>query len=249
MKSRGAPGTCGGFFDVPGKRLKIAEIEERMSAPGFWDRQEVAQKIVSEVSQLKQAIGPVVSYQKRLEDLRAMCELAEELDGDEARQYELEIEDTARSMRSELDELEIKSFLSGRFDRSNAIMSIHAGAGGTESCDWAEMLLRMYTRWAERRGLGVEVEDLQAGDEAGVSRATLRLVGENAYGFIKAERGVHRLVRISPFDANKRRHTSFCAVDVIAEVEDDVEVEIREEDLRVDTYRSSGKGEIGRAHV
>jgi peptide chain release factor 2 len=154
-----------------------------------------------------------------------------------------DFEKDAKKLLRELDSLEIASFLSGKHDRCNAILSIHAGAGGTESCDWADMLLRMYLRWTERRGFGVEIQDLQSGDGAGISRATIRITGQNAYGYVKAERGVHRLVRISPFDANRRRHTSFCSVDVIAEIEDDDgEIEIRDDEIRIDTYRSSGKG-------
>ncbi|MDR0445046.1 MAG: peptide chain release factor 2, partial [Puniceicoccales bacterium] len=145
-------------------------------------------------------------------------------------------------LEKEIDILEIASFLNQPHDRCNAFMMIHAGAGGTESCDWADMLLRMYQRWCERRGFGIEIQEIQEGEGAGFSRVTLRIEGEYAYGYAKAERGVHRLVRISPFDANKRRHTSFCSVDVIAEIEDDIPLEIDEEDLRIDTYRSSGKG-------
>jgi peptide chain release factor 2 len=148
-------------------------------------------------------------------------------------------------MVEELDKLEIASFLTGQFDRNNAFLSIQAGAGGTESCDWADMLFRMYNRWAERRGFEVEVQDVQAGDQAGITKATLVIKGENAYGYAKAERGVHRLVRISPFDSNKRRHTSFCAVDVIAEINEEIEIEIPESEIRVDVYRSSGKGGQG----
>jgi peptide chain release factor 2 len=152
-------------------------------------------------------------------------------------------EKDAKNLQKELDNLEIASFLSGKHDRCNAILSIHAGAGGTESCDWADMLLRMYLRWTERRGFSAEIQDMQPGEEAGISRVTVRIIGQNAYGYAKAERGVHRLVRISPFDANKRRHTSFCAVDIIAEIEDsDDEIEIRDDEIRIDTYRSSGKG-------
>ena len=141
-----------------------------------------------------------------------------------------------------VDKVEIESFLSGPLDANNAIITVHAGAGGTESCDWAEMLMRMYLRWAERRGFKTEIEDIQDGEEAGVSKVTFRVTGPNAYGYAKAERGVHRLVRISPFDSNKRRHTSFCSVDVIAEIEDDIDMDIKEADLKIDTYRSSGKG-------
>lgn len=198
--------------------------------------------MTAEASRLKGLLAPIESFKNKAGDLEAMADLADELSGDEQAAYEAEIIATAKALKEELDDLEIRSFLSGKFDNCNAIVSIHAGAGGTESCDWADMLLRMYTRWAERHNYTVELEDLQAGDEAGISRATLRIIGENAYGYIKSERGVHRLVRISPFDSNKRRHTSFSAVDVVAEIEDDSAVEIREEDLRIDTYRSSGKG-------
>ena len=145
-------------------------------------------------------------------------------------------------MLAEVAELEIASFLSGLHDKSNAIVTVKAGAGGTESNDWADLLFRMYTRWAERRGFKIEIEDVAEGEGAGISQATFRLEGPNAYGYIKAERGVHRLVRISPFDANARRHTSFASVDVVAEIDDDIEIEIEEADLRVDVYRSSGKG-------
>jgi peptide chain release factor 2 len=146
---------------------------------------------------------------------------------------------------AELDPLEIASFLTGQFDRNNAILSLQAGAGGTESNDWADILFRMYNRWAERRGFTVELQDVQAGDQAGISKATVLIKGENAYGYVKAERGVHRLVRISPFDANKRRHTSFCAVDVVAEITDEIVIDIPEGELRIDVYRSSGKGGQG----
>ena len=148
-------------------------------------------------------------------------------------------------MAAELDQIEIGAFLTGQFDGNNAILSIQSGAGGTESNDWADMLFRMYTRWAERRGFTVEVQDVQAGDQAGISKATLLIKGENAYGYVKAERGVHRLVRISPFDSNQRRHTSFCAIDVVAEINDDIKVEIPDDELRIDVYRSSGKGGQG----
>jgi peptide chain release factor 2 len=148
-------------------------------------------------------------------------------------------------MVADLDSLEIASFLTGQFDRNNAIFSIQAGAGGTESNDWADILFRMYSRWCERRGYTVELMDVQPGDTAGISKATILIRGENAYGYAKAERGVHRLVRISPFDSNKRRHTSFCAVDVVAEITEDIDVELKEEDIRVDVYRSSGKGGQG----
>lgn len=213
-----------------------------MSEPGFWDRQDAANKVVTEVSHLKSSIQPIIRFHGKMEDLQTLIELVEDAEGEEAEAYADEIGGTAKALLRELDDLEISSFLSGRMDKNNAILSINAGAGGTESCDWADMLYRMYVRWAERSGFRVETDDLAPGDEAGLSSATIRIIGPNAYGFAKAERGVHRLVRISPFDSNARRHTSFCAVDVIAELTDDIQVELNEEDLRIDTYRASGKG-------
>jgi peptide chain release factor 2 len=177
--------------------------------------------------------------------VNVMSELVEAAEGAERETYARELEGQVEGMISELDQLEIASFLTGQFDRNNAIFSIQAGAGGTESNDWADMLFRMYNRWAERRGFQVELQDVQAGDQAGISKATILIKGENAYGYAKAERGVHRLVRISPFDSNKRRHTSFCAVDVVAEITEEIEIEIPEAEIRVDVYRSSGKGGQG----
>lgn len=211
-----------------------------MARQDFWDNQTEAQQVVSEMTHLKGIVAPQTALKQRVDDLNALFELAEESEPDEA--LAVELAEETRKLHSDLDKIEIESFLCGPLDSSNAIMTIHAGAGGTESCDWAEMLFRMYMRWGERRGFKVEIEDVQDGEEAGVSRITFRIVGANAYGYAKAERGVHRLVRISPFDANKRRHTSFASVDVIAEIEDDIDMDIKEEDLKIDTYRSSGKG-------
>lgn len=213
-----------------------------MADPAFWNNQQRAREISSEVSRLKGIVASMKRLRGDAEDLGAMVELIDELEVDEATAYAEELTKKVGEMLRQIDRIELESFLSEPFDGKNAILTVHAGAGGTESCDWADMLLRMYSRWAERSEFGVEIEDLQPGEEAGISRVTLRITGANAYGYAKAERGVHRLVRISPFDSNKRRHTSFCSVDVIAEVDDDVAVEIKEEDLRVDTYRSSGKG-------
>ena len=233
----------GGIFDVENKQAEIAQLEEKMAAAGFWDSQEKAQEVISQVNGLKGIISGIVEFNKKFEDLQAMRELIEESDDEEeAQMYVDEARELATSYLKELDDLEIASFLTGKLDSSNAILSIHAGAGGTESCDWADMLLRLYLRWAERRGFATEIQDLQAGEEAGISRATIRIAGPNAYGYAKAERGVHRLVRISPFDSNKRRHTSFCSVDIIAEIEGDIDVEIKDEDIRLDTYRASGSG-------
>ncbi len=216
-----------------------------MGAPTFWDNNERAQKHIGKLNGLKKAVLPVVAYQKKLDDIAVMLELVEAAAPGEREMYAQEVETQVGTLVEELGELEIASFLTGQFDRNNAIFSIQSGAGGTESNDWADMLFRMYNRWAERRGFSVEVQDVQVGDQAGITKATLLIKGENAYGYAKAERGVHRLVRISPFDANKRRHTSFCAVDVIAEVTDEIEIEIPDSEIRVDVYRSSGKGGQG----
>lgn len=232
----------GGIFDVVKKQAQIETLEGKMAAPGFWDKPDEAQKVATEVTRLKETVNSQGSLKQRVEDLQAMLELIEEADDAEGEEYLAEAEGQSRELLKELDVLEIQSFLSGPMDDSNAILSIHAGAGGTESCDWADMLYRQYTRWAERAGFQYEVMDIQQGEEAGISSATIRIIGANAYGYAKAERGVHRLVRISPFDSNKRRHTSFCSVDVIAELEEDIEIEINEEELRIDTYRASGKG-------
>ena len=211
-----------------------------MASPTFWDDQTAAQKVVGELARLRNLVAPQLELQKKVEDLNALFELADESDDDPELAAELAAE--TEKLRRHLDKIEIESFLNGPLDANNAIVTIHAGAGGTESCEWAEMLFRMYLRWAERRGYSVEIEDVQDGEEAGVSKVTFRVIGPNAYGYCKAERGVHRLVRISPFDSNKRRHTSFASVDVIAEVEDDIDLEIKEDEIKIDTYRSSGKG-------
>jgi peptide chain release factor 2 len=213
-----------------------------MSIEGFWDNANKARETIGRANRLKNAVNSVVDFRKKIDDTEVMADLLEEDGVEENSADATEFATSVEVLGEELDALEIASFLSEPNDGSNAYLSIHAGAGGTESCDWADMLLRMYSRWAERRGYEVEVQELQYGEEAGITRATLYLKGENAYGFAKAERGVHRLVRISPFDSNKRRHTSFCAVDVLAELEDDAEIEIPDEEIRIDTFRSSGKG-------
>jgi peptide chain release factor 2 len=220
-------------------------MEAQMGAPGFWDTPDRAQKHIAKVNGLKRLIGGLVAFNKRVDDASVMVELIEASTPAEQEEYAKELNASVPVMVEELDKLEIASFLTGQFDRNNAIFSIQAGAGGTESNDWADILFRMYTRWAERRGFTTELMDVQPGDTAGISKATILIKGENAYGYAKAERGVHRLVRISPFDSNKRRHTSFCAVDVVAEITEEIDVEVNEEDVRVDVYRSSGKGGQG----
>jgi peptide chain release factor 2 len=220
-------------------------MDAQMGAPNFWDNNERAQKHIAKLNVLKKSVLPVVAFQKKVDDVGVMVELVEAASPGERESYAKELESQVAAMVAELDALEIASFLTGQFDKNNAIFSIQSGAGGTEANDWADMMFRMYNRWAERRGFQVELQDVQAGDQAGISKATILIKGENAYGYAKAERGVHRLVRISPFDSNKRRHTSFCAVDVIAEITDEIEIEIPEGEIRVDVYRSSGKGGQG----
>jgi peptide chain release factor 2 len=231
------------FLDVPTRQKQLARLEHRMGEPDFWNNQSAAQKLIAEANQIKALVNPLLAHARQLDDLSALAELVQDAPEGSAEAELAEIAATAARMLSGMDALETTSFLTGPHDKSNAILSIKAGAGGTEACDWAGMLLRMYSRWAERRGYAVAIEDIQDGDGAGITTAMLRIEGPNAYGYAKAERGVHRLVRISPFDANARRHTSFCAIDVVAEIDDaDLGIEIRDEDLRVDVYRSSGKG-------
>jgi peptide chain release factor 2 len=229
------------FLDVPGKQARILELEGKMAEQGFWDSQQAAQKVIQESNLLKNIANPQAAFRRKIDDAKTLAELvAETPEGADAEVKELG--ELATALVAEVADLEIASFLSGPHDKSNALLTVKAGAGGTESNDWADMLFRMYMRWAERRGYKVEVEEVSEGEGAGISSATIRIEGPNAYGYAKAERGVHRLVRISPFDANDRRHTSFASIDVVAEIDDDVDVEVKEADLRVDVYRSSGKG-------
>jgi peptide chain release factor 2 len=242
-RSRAAPAIFGGIFDGEQKLAEIAALEAKMAEPSFWDDQQSAQKVIAAANRLKAAVNPSKAFNAELEDMQAMFELVEEMGDDpDTADYEQEVIDAVKRLQPKLDALELASFLTGPHDACNAILTIHAGAGGTESCDWADMLLRMYSRWGERAGYTVDVQDIQPGEEAGISSATIRIEGPNAYGYAKAERGVHRLVRISPFDSNARRHTSFSSVDVIAEVEDDIDLEIPETEIRTDVYRASGKG-------
>lgn len=212
-----------------------------MNEPDFWDNREKAQRDVAEVSSLKKKILPLQSLESRTADLEVLKELAgEESPENQAAALE-EVRSEFEGIQKDLDKFEITSLLSGEYDDSPAFLTIHAGAGGTESCDWADMLLRMYQRWMERHGVSFDTVDIQLGDEAGIKSATLRVTGENAYGYLRTEIGVHRLVRISPFDSNKRRHTSFASVDVVPEIED-VPIDINPADIERDTFRSGGKG-------
>jgi peptide chain release factor 2 len=242
-RSHAAPAISGGIFDGDTKQARIQDLEAQMSVASFWDDQAAAQKVIAEVNRLKNTVNPARAFNADIGDMQAMLELVDEMNGDpDVESYQQELIDTLKRLQPKLDQLELASFLSGPHDACNAFLTINSGAGGTESCDWADMLLRMYSRWAEHAGFKTEVLDIQPGEEAGISSATIRVEGPNAFGYCKAERGVHRLVRISPFDSNARRHTSFSSVDVIAEIEEDIDIEIDEADIRTDVYRASGKG-------
>ncbi|MFO7263629.1 MAG: peptide chain release factor 2 [Bacillota bacterium] len=226
-------------LDVPAKEARIAELEQQMMAPDFWDDQEKAQKVMQETKALKEQVETLSNFESRIDDLTVLLELAEE-ENDES--LEPELAQGIHDLKKAMERFELQLLLDEPYDKNNAILELHPGAGGTESQDWASMLLRMYTRWAEKRGYQVETLDYLPGDEAGVKSVTLLIKGHNAYGYLKAEKGVHRLVRISPFDASGRRHTSFVSCNVMPELDDDLEVTIRPEDLKIDVFRSSGAG-------
>ncbi len=236
---RKKPRNSGGIFDVPGKKERIAELEAEIARPDFWNDGDKAQERLRERTSLQKPVESLEGLMQRLEDLKVLIELGEESEDEEVL---AEVREAVPAIESDLRKLELARMLSGPHDRNNAIFSINAGAGGTEAQDWAEMLLRMYLRFCERKGWRTEMTDYQPGEEAGVKGATFTVEGEYAYGFLRAEMGIHRLVRISPFDSNARRHTSFSSVFVFPELDEEVDIEINEKDLKVDTYRSSGAG-------
>ncbi len=213
-----------------------------MAGESFWNNREQAQKLIDEAGILRKKIDPLFAAEQQLGDFRVLVELSEAEPETEQAKHQRDLERDLGKFARDLELFELRVFLNGPHDQNNCILSINAGAGGTESCDWANMLLRMYQRWCEVRGWAAEVTDALTGDVAGIKSATLFITGENAYGFAKAERGVHRLVRISPFDSNKRRHTSFASVDAIAEIEENTEIAVPPSELQVDTFRSGGKG-------
>ena len=235
-----SPRDCsGGVFDWDVALRRLHELDARSEDPTLWDRPADAQALMRERQQLADRINAVKSIETDLADAVDYAELAD-AEGDEA-----SLEDARaqlKEIRTRAAKAELEALLSGEADGNDAYVEINSGAGGTESCDWASMLMRMYRRWFERRGYGDEIIDIQQGDEAGIKSITMLVKGEFAYGYLKAENGVHRLVRISPFDSNARRHTSFASVDVFPEIDDEIEFEIDEKDLRIDTYRSSGAG-------
>ncbi|MGD0307779.1 MAG: peptide chain release factor 2 [Acidobacteriota bacterium] len=226
-----------GYFDVEHKRAEIAQIEKRVAQPDFWSRHEEVQSILQTKRRLERDVELDSQLSRDISDLGALLDLA--VEGEDVLS---ELDAETDRLAQEIKQTEIRTLLSGEHDDSNAIVSIHPGAGGTESQDWAEMLLRMYLRWSERSGYGTEILDYQQGEEAGIKSVTFLVKGDYAYGNLGAEIGVHRLVRISPFDAAARRHTSFASVFVYPEIDDKIEVQIDEKDLRIDTYRSSGAG-------
>ena len=232
----------GGYFDVDQNMKLVESLDLETARPGFWDDNESAQKILQKRSGLQRSIEIWENLEKEREDLEAMLELFSE---EEDSSIEKEIRSSLTQLCEQLAQAELKAMLSGRTDFNNAFVAINSGAGGTESQDWAEMLLRMYIRWGDRNGYKTEVLDTQYGEEAGIKSATILFSGDYVFGYLKAEIGVHRLVRISPYDSNKRRHTSFASVFVYPEIDDEIDVEIKEEDLKIDVYRASGPGGQG----
>ena len=226
-------------FDPAGLKERLGKIEQEMSRDGFWDDPESAQKLMKEKKSIDDRLEELDSLGSQLEDLEVMVEMAEEENDEEMAQ---EAEESLKSLEKSLEDLRLRTLLNGKYDKNNAIISVHAGSGGTDAQDWAEMLLRMYTRWCEKRGYKAKLIDMQDDTEGGIKGATLLVEGEYAYGYLKNEKGVHRIVRISPFDSSGRRHTSFASLDVTPEIDDEITVDLNPEDLRIDTYRSSGAG-------
>lgn len=231
--------TYGGYFDIEGKKEKISELEEQMSSSSFWNDQEESSKVVSLLNELKKVVKDISSITERVKDLDSMYSSSMDNDTQEL------IEEEALSISNELERLDLLLLLNKEYDKNDCILEIHSGAGGTEACDWANMIYRMYMRWCEKKGYKCEVIDYQEGDEVGIKSVSVLVKGLFAYGYLKCEKGIHRLVRLSPFDANHKRHTSFASVLVTPELEDVNDVEIDPKDLKIDVYRSSGNGGQG----
>ena len=226
-------------LDLDSKKKRIEELEADMEAPGFWDDPDKSNKAMKELKTLKDSFEGYNSLKSGLEDINTLIEMADEMQDDSLIS---EIEDEITVFEEKMDSIRTETLLSGEYDKCNAILTLHAGAGGTESCDWCQMLFRMYTRWAESHGYTTETLDYLEGEEAGIKSVTIEIRGENAYGHLKSEHGVHRLVRISPFNAAGKRQTSFVSCDVMPDINQDIDIEINDDDLRIDTYRSSGAG-------
>jgi peptide chain release factor 2 len=234
--------SCGGFFDLPTLKKQLGELDARMAEPKFWDDSQAAQKVIAEANAIKSRVDPLKALEQKVADLATLKELVLEDASDQAaKEFQTEFDVTAK----QLGNFELTCLLGGKLDRNNAIITLHAGAGGTEANDWANMLLRMYQRFAEKSGYKTEMMAVEPGDQAGISSATVLVKGEYAYGRLKAELGVHRLVRISPFNAAGKRQTSFASLDVLAEIDDTIDIKIEEKDIRVDVYRAGGHGGQG----
>ncbi|MCX7927192.1 MAG: peptide chain release factor 2 [Candidatus Omnitrophica bacterium] len=227
-----------GYFDIDNKVSRIEQLSKQMSEQDFWNNEIKAQQVVRELKNLKSVVEPWQSAQRRYQEIAELVSIATA----EEQSFLEELQKASSALEKELNQLESKTLLDNKNDPNNALLAINAGAGGTESCDWVQMLLRMYSRWAEEKGFAVKIVDMLPGEEAGIKNVTLFIEGAYAYGYLQSERGVHRLVRISPFDANRRRHTSFASVDVIPELEDNTEVVIEEKDLIIETFRASTAG-------
>ncbi len=230
---------CGGIFDVPGKQERVSELEAEIAKPDFWDQGDQAQERLKEHTRLKKIVADCTSTNQQLDDIQVLIELGEE--GEDVETL-TEVNALLPDLKKLIGQMEFARMLSGEHDANNATLSINAGAGGTEAQDWADMVLRMYLRYCERKGFKVEFTEYQPGDDAGLKSATVTVEGDYAYGYLKSESGIHRLVRISPFDANSRRHTSFCSVFIFPELDDSIEIEVEDKDLKVDTFRASGAG-------
>lgn len=226
-------------LDLQNKEERIIELERTMEAPGFWDDMDKAQKYMKELKNLKDSIETYNNLKSLYDDILVLIEMGEESEDAEIAE---EAKSSMDEFASKVDEVKIKTLLSGEYDKYNAILKLNAGAGGTESCDWTSMLYRMYTRWAESKGFTTQVLDFLEGEEAGIKSITVQINGENAYGYLKSERGVHRLVRISPFNANGKRQTSFASLEVLPELTKEQDIDIKSDDLKIDTYRSGGAG-------
>ncbi|MBQ4232427.1 MAG: peptide chain release factor 2 [Lachnospiraceae bacterium] len=226
-------------LDLDQKRFKLEDLEHSMEVPGFWDDPDKSSEVMKRVSALKGEIESYESLEQQYDDIMTLIEMAAE-ENDETLLEEIKTE--MDDFITKFDNMRISTLLTGEYDKNDAILSLHAGAGGTEACDWTSMLFRMYSRWAEKRGFATEVLDFEDGDDAGYRSITMEIRGENAFGYLRSEHGVHRLVRISPFNANGKRQTSFSACDVMPDIEEDIDIDISEDDLRIDYYRSSGAG-------
>ena len=229
----------GGHFDIPKIKQEILELSQKTEDPSFWNDRQTAESIIKQLNEKKELVNSIESKQ---EEISSSLELLELLEIEIDPEMEVQLEDSVTKLNGEIEQLNLLLLLNGPYDKNDCILEVHSGAGGTEACDWAMMLYRMYTRYCEKNNFKYEVIDYQDGEEAGIKSASIRVKGTNAYGYLKNEKGVHRLVRLSPFDSNNRRHTSFASVEITPEIEQDNTIEIEEKDLKIDVYRSTGAG-------